>query len=97
MMVIRITVICLCIGMLSTITGCCAKPSPYESRAPYDHYPPYGVTGPHETPQGPDYEKQIDEEVQQYRQRRGEQEQEQERAYQQWEQERARERDPHWE
>ena len=92
-MVLRIMLICLCLGMLSTANGCSISSSHFPSGT----LAPYWTLKPQETSPGPDYERQIDEEVQQYRQRRRAQEQEQERVYQQWEQERARERDPRWE
>jgi hypothetical protein len=92
-MVIRIILIFLCLGILSTVSGCYVDPSP----SPYGNLVPYWVAGPHEASQGPDYEREIDKEVEQYRRRRSAQEREQERAHQQWEQERARERDPRWE
>lgn len=95
-MVTRIIVLCLCLGTLSTINGCTGDPSPY-AFSPYGNRASYGVYGQHETSQGQNYERQIDEEVEQYRQRRRVQEQTQEQAHQQWEQERARERDPRWE
>jgi hypothetical protein len=89
----RILFTLLCLGALGTVTGCTVGPSPFPSGT----LAPSWSFGPQETSQGPDYERQIDEEVQQYRQRRSAQEQEKERASQQWEQERARERDPRWE
>ena len=92
-MVRRIMLICLCLGILSTANGCSVNSYPFPSGT----LAPYWILRPQETSQGPDYERQIDEEVQQYRQRRSAQEQEKERASQQWEQERARERDPRWE
>ena len=81
-MVRRIMLICLCLGILSTVNGCSVNSSPLPSGT----LAPYWTLRPQETSQGPDYERQIDEEVQQYRQRRRAQEQE-----------RAREREPRWE
>jgi hypothetical protein len=95
-MVARLSVIVLCLGILSTVTGCAGDPSPYEFY-PYGNRALYGVYGQPETSQEQNYERQIDKEVEQYRQRRRVQEQAQEQAHQQWEQERARERDPRWE
>ena len=92
-MVLRIILICLCLGILSMVNGCSVDSYPLPSGT----LAPYWTLRPQETSQGPDYEREIDEEVQQYRQRRRAQEQEQERVYQQWEQERAREREPRWE
>ena len=95
-MIARISVLCLCLGILSTVNGCTGDPSPY-AFYPYGNRASYGVYRQHATSPGQDYERQIDEEVEQYRQRRRVQEQAQEQAHQQWEQERARERDPRWE
>src|SRR5438552_17813588 len=91
-MVARLIGIFLCLSILSTVNGCAGDPSPYEFY-PYGSRVPYGMYGQHETSQGQHYERQIDEEVEQYRQRRRVQEQTQEKAHQQREQERAQERD----
>jgi hypothetical protein len=80
-MVGRMIVILVCLGILSTVTGCAVGPSPFPSGT----LAPYWTLGSQETSQGPDHERQIDEAVQKNRQRRSEQEQAQERAYQQWE------------
>ena len=71
---------------------------PVVAPRPYS-FPP-SATGHREieTYQPSPYERQIDEEVARYRQRRSEQEREQERAFQQWQQELERQRDPgRWE
>ena len=92
-MAIRILLMGLYVGILSTVNGCSVNSSPFSAGT----LAPYWTLSPQETPQGPAYEQEIDKEVEQYRQRRSAQEQAQERAYHQWEQERARERDPRWE
>jgi hypothetical protein len=93
-MVTRIGLIFLCLGILSTVNGGYADPSSYKN------LPSYGVDMPPETSQGHssgrgiDYERQMDEQEQQYRSQRSLQERAPEPTYQQWEQERARVRDP---
>lgn len=87
-MVIRIIMIVLALGILSTVTGCSVDSYP----SLYGTLAPYWTLGPQKPSQGPDYEKQIDAEVEQDRQRR--RAQEQERAYQQWQRELAHERGP---
>ena len=64
---------------------------------PYRH-PPYATgTRGSDVYQPSPYERKIDQEEREYRQRRSAQEQEQEQRYQQWQQERERERDPRYE
>ena len=66
-MVTRRGLLCLCLGILSTVNGCYVDPSPS------DNLPYYGVDMHPETSQGHsdgqgiDYERQMDEQEQQYR------------------------------
>jgi hypothetical protein len=93
-MVTRRGLLCLCLGIVSTVTGCYADPPP-------PHYFPYsGVDVYPETSQEPsdgqgiDYERQMDEQEQQYRRQRSLQERAPEPAYREWEREQERVRDP---
>ena len=93
-MVTRLGLICLCLGILSTVNGCYVDPSPSKN-LPY-----YGVdmhpetSQGHSDGQGRDYERQMDEQEQQYRRQRRLQERAPEPTYRQWEREQDRVRDP---
>ena len=93
-MVIRRVLLCLWLGILSTVTGCYVDPSPS------DHFPYSSVDMDpktyHEPSDGPgiDYERQMDEQEQQYRRQRSLQERAPEPAYREWEREQERVRDP---
>ena len=93
-MVTRLGLICLCLGILSTVNGCYVDPSPS------DNLPYYGVdmhpetSQGHSDGQGRDYERQMDEQEQQYRRQRRLQERAPEPAYREWEREQDRVRDP---
>ena len=94
-MVIRRVWLCLWLGILSTVTGCYVDPSPS------DHFPYSGVDmhppGTYQEPSGGhgvDYERQMDEQEQQYRRQRRLQEGVPEPAYREWEREQERVRDP---
>ena len=89
-MMTRILWIFLCLGLLSTGTGCYIA-------APHDNRPYYERNRQPETYQPSPYEHKMDEEEQQYRIQRSEQERAQERRQQEWEQERERRQDPRWE
>ena len=93
-MVTRRGVLCLCLGILSMVTGCYVDPPPshYFPYAGVDMYP---ETSPgHSDGQGIDYERQMDEQKQQYRRQRSPQEQAPEPTYREWEREQERVRDP---
>ena len=98
-MVTRLGLICLCLGILSTVNGCYVDPSPSDN-LPYYGAAYYGVDMHPETSQGHsdgrgiDYERQMDEQEQQYRRQRSLQERAPEPMYQQWEREQERVRDP---
>ena len=79
----RILVMLLCLGVLSTVTGCYDEPSRYDNR------PSYQGAGP------PSYRDSMTEQEREYRRQRR-QERAQERAYQQDESERLRESRPDW-
>jgi len=93
-MVTRLGLIFLCLGILNTVNGCYVDPSPSKN-LPY-----YGVDRHPETYQGHsdgrgiDYERQMDEQEQQYRRQRRLQERAPEPTYRQWEREQDRVRDP---
>ena len=98
-MVTRLGFICLCLGILSTVNGCYADPSPS------DNLPYYGAaysgvdmhpetSQGHSDGQGIDYERRMDEQEQQYRRQRRLQERAPEPAYREWEREQERVRDP---
>ncbi len=89
-MMTRILWIFLCLGLLSTGTGCYVDP-------PHNNRPYYERNRQPETYQPSPYERKMDEEERQYRIQRGEQERAQERRQQEWEQERERRQDPRWE
>jgi hypothetical protein len=55
-MMTRIMVICLCLGILSTVTGCSVGPYPYPSGT----LAPYWTLSPPETSQGRADERQRD-------------------------------------
>jgi hypothetical protein len=102
----RLRVMCLGLGILSTVMACVvtppSTPPPSDippSVAPPPYLPPPSTTGTRrpDISQPSPYERKMDEEEIEYRRRRSAQEQEQEQRYQQWEQERARERDPRYE
>jgi hypothetical protein len=100
-MLARLRVMCLGLGILSTVLGCAVAPPadapPAVAPLPYVH-PPYAAGNSRsDTYQTSPYEQKMDEEELAYRRRRSTQEREQELKYQQWEQERARERDPRYE
>jgi hypothetical protein len=107
-MVSRLRMMCLGLGILSTVMGCAATPPPPVAPplatlppavAPLPYVSPPDTTGTRrpDVYQSSPYERKTDEEEFDYRRRRSAQEQEQEQRYQQWQQERARERDPHYE
>ena len=124
-MVSRLRILCLGLGILSTVMGCAATPPPMAPlRAtlapaapsavappvpppvdvppavvplPYRHPPSATGTRESDTYQYSPYERKLDEEEHDYRQRHSAQEQAQEQRYQQWQQERKRERDPRYE
>jgi len=98
-MVTRLGLICLCLGILSTVNGCYVDPSPS------DNLPYYGAaysgvdmhpetSQGHSDGQGRDYERQMDEQEQHYRRQRSLQERAPEPAYREWEREQERVRDP---
>ena len=89
-MMTRILWLFLCLGLLSTGTGCYVDP-PHANRLYYER------NRQPETYQPSPYEHKMDEEEQQYRIQRSEQERAQERRQQEWEQERERRQDPRWE
>ena len=93
-MVTRRGVLCLCLGILSTVTGCYVDPSP-SNYFPYSGMDMYPETSQgHSDGQGIDYERQMDEQEQQYRRQRRLQERAPEPAYREWEREQERVRDP---
>jgi len=125
-MVSHLRLLCLSLGILSTVMGCAATPPPMAPlRAtlapaapaaiappvtsppsevppavvpvPYRHPPSATGTRESDTYQYSPYERKLDEEEHDYRQRHSAQEQAQEQRYQQWQQERKRERDPRYE
>jgi len=112
-MVSRLRMMCLGLGILSTMMGCAATPPPPVAPplatlppaalppavAPLPYVPPPYTTGTRrpDVYQSSPYERKMDKEELDYRRRRSAQEQEQEQRYQQWQQERARERDPRYE
>jgi hypothetical protein len=87
--------LCLCLGILSTVTGCYVDPPP-SHHFPYASMDMYPETSHgHSDGQGIDYERQMDEQEQQYRRHRSLQEQRAtEPAYREWEREQERVRDP---
>jgi hypothetical protein len=93
-MVIRRVLLCLWLGILSTVPGCYGAPSPSD-HFPYSSMDIYPKTyhGP-SNGQGIDYERQIDEQEQHYRSQRRLQERTPEPAYREWEREQERVRDP---
>ena len=99
-MVTRLGLICLCLGILSTVNGCYVDPSPSDNLPSYgvaynrvDMYPE--TSQGHSDGQGIDYERQMDEQEPQYRRQRSLQEQRApEPMYRQWEREQERVRDP---
>src|SRR5215510_4444877 len=127
-MVSRLRLLCLSLGILSTVMGCAATPPPMAplratlapaapaavappapadlppadappvvTPLPYKHPPTTSDTSRPGVYQSSPYERKMDEEERDYRQRRSAQEQEQEQRYQQWQQGRERERDPRYE
>ena len=93
-MVTRRSLLCLCLGILSTVTGCYVAPSRSDN-LPYSgvDMSPRTYQG-HSDGQGIDYERQMDEQEQQYRRQRSLQEGAPEPAYREWEREQERVRDP---
>jgi hypothetical protein len=93
-MVTRRGLLCLCLGIVSTVTGCYADPPPphYFPYSGVDVYPE--TSRGHSDGQGIDYERQMDEQEQQYRRQRSLQEGTPEPAYREWEREQERIRDP---
>ena len=93
-MVIRRGVLCLCLGILSMVAGCYGDPPPsrYFPYSSVDMYP--GISQGRSDGQGIDYERQMDEQEQQYRRQRSLQEGVPEPAYREWEREQERVRDP---
>ena len=93
-MVTRRGLLCLCLGILSTVTGC------YVARSRPDNLPYSGVDMYPRTYQGHsdgpgiDYERLMDQQEQQYRRQRSLQEGVPEPAYREWEREQERVRDP---
>ena len=93
-MVTRLGLICLCLGILSTVNGCYVDPS-LSNYFPYSGVDMYPETSQgHSDGQGRDYERQMDEQEQHYRRQRRLQERAPEPAYRQWEREQDRVRDP---
>ena len=93
-MVTRLGLICLCLGILSTVNGCYDDPSPSDN-LPYSGVDRHPETSQgHSDGQGRDYERQMDEQEQQYRRQRRLQERAPEPAYREWEREQDRVRDP---
>jgi hypothetical protein len=93
-MMTRRGLLCLCLGILSTVTGCYVDPSP-SNYFPYSGVDMYPKTYQgHSDGQGVDYERQMDEQEQQYRRQRSLQEGVPEPAYREWEREQERVRDP---